>query len=214
MYRKDYILTMIEELAQFLGRLMFLKETARFEVALAEIEEFSTRLFGRKPAQFLDMTYEEVLAFGREGGMQRTVALGSIMKELGDIARMQGHADRACACHTRALALLLDAYGTGDAALPLEVPERIEILIDSISVCELPTELARPLMAYSESLGFFSDAEDILADLVQAGVPGIIDEGIAFYQRLALRDDTDLLNGNLPRAEVEEGLQALMKMKP
>lgn len=27
------------------------------------------------------------------------------------------------------------------------------------------------------------------------------------------KDDTDLLNGNLPRSEVEEGLQALMNMK-
>lgn len=204
---------MIEELAQFLGRLMFLKETGRFEVALAEIEEFCTRLFGQKPGQFHAMTYDEILAFGREGGMQRTVALGSMLKELGDIAKLEGDAEQACAFHTRALLLLLDAYGSGDAALPLEVPDRIEILIDSIGTCDLPTELARPLMSYSESLGFFSDAEDILAELVQAGVPGIIDDGIAFYQRLSLRDDTDLLNGNLPREEVEEGLQALMNMK-
>lgn len=223
MYKKDYILTMIEELALFLGRLIFLKETRRFDVAEAELHEFCVRLFERTPGELRAMPYDDLLAFAREGDVRRCVALGSILKEMGDMARLQGNEEDASACYTWGLALLLDAYGTGDEALPLETAGRIEILIDNLTGLDLPPQVARQLMVYFERGGFYADAEDILFELIRGGdnaasdIPGTgaitLDEGIAFYQRLLTKDDTDLENGNLPREEVEEGLRELMEEK-
>jgi len=207
------MMTMIEELAQFLGRLIFLKETRRLDVAGAEIGEFCARLFERTPEQLRSASYEELIAFAREQGVRTGVALGCILKEMGDIARLRENVEDACGCYIRALTLMLDAYGMGDTALPLETPERIEILIDAVEGCELPPTPARLLAGYFEHEGFFADAEDLIFDMVHNGVPGAVDDGVAFYERLAGRDDADLQNGNLPREEVEEGMHELMRLK-
>ncbi len=217
MYRKDYILTMIEELAQFLGRLVFLKETRRFDVALAEIDEFCGRLFERNTAQLRMMSVEEILAYAKEGDegddIRKRVALGNILKELGDIAGLNGNQAEEEDFHAKALGILLDVYGSGDIALPLETPERIEMLVACTAGRDLPPSVARLLFAYLEIGGFYADAEDLLFEILHNGQADMLDEGIAFYERLLMKDAVDLSNGNLPREEVQEGLQELRERR-
>ena len=214
MYRKDYILTMIEELAQFLGRLIFLKETSRFEAALAEIDEVSGRLFERSIRQLDAMTPEEILTLSRGWeDVRRSFALGSILKELGDIASLKGDEARAGDLYGKGLGVLLDIYGTGQEALPLETVDKIETLLQLADGGTIPPIVARLLFLYQERGGFYADAEDLLFDLLQHDEPGMLDEGIAFYERLLTKDDTDLRDGNLPREEVEEGLSELRRKK-
>lgn len=214
MYRKDYILTMIEELAQFLGRLIFLKETSRFEAALAEIDEFSGRLFERSIQQLGTMTPEEILALSRGwDDVRRSFSLGSILKELGDIAMLKGDEAEGHDLYVKGLGVLLDIYGTGEEALPLETVEKIETLLQLVDGGEIPPIVARLLFLYQEQGGFYADAEDLLFDLLQNDDPAMLAEGIAFYERLLTKDDTDLRNGNLPRQEVEEGLGELRRRR-
>lgn len=212
MYKRDYLMTMIEELAQFLGRLLFLKETKRFDVAAVEIDEFLTRFLGHGAAELQAMSHEELIAVCTdEEGLEvnRAIALASMMKELGDLAAVRPDPAAACGCYTRSLLLMLEAYGDGGRALPLEVPERIELVIEKVGECEIPSTLLRPLIRYFEVSGFYADAEDLLYELIESGAPGALEEGLAFYDRLLTKTDIDLVNGGLPRDEVEEGRRGL-----
>lgn len=205
-------MTMIEELAQFLGRLLFLRETNRLTEAVVEIDDFCTRFLGHTGAELRAMSYDEMMAICSENGeleVNRAVALGAMMKELGDVAALEEKREDACNCHTRSLLLLLTAYGDGTIALPLEVPERIDLVIERVGGCDLPTALLAPLFRYFEQRGFYADAENLLFEMIEAGLADAVRDGIAFYERLLTKEDTDLANGDLPREEVEEGLEAL-----
>jgi hypothetical protein len=210
--KRDYILTMVEQLAQFIARLVFLKETARGEQALSEINEFYKHFVELDAADIRSMPHEKVIELcSDENGLdvQRSAALASILKEEGDIVKLQGRDEDAAACHTRALALLLATYGEGDRALPLGVVEKLELVIDRAIDLPMPGSYRMMLFRYLERCGSYADAEDVLFDLIESGEPGAREAGIGFYDRLAALSDEELANGNLPREEVEEGRAAL-----
>jgi len=47
--------------------------------------------------------------------------------------------------------------------------------------------------------------------MIESGQENSLEEGIAFYRRLAAKSDDELSRGALPREELEEGLQELLK---
>src|SRR6266540_3284155 len=59
-----------------------------------------------------------------------------------------------------------------------------------------------------ESLGRYADAEDALFEAIDdlPADTGLVDAGIAFYQRLLALQDADLETGGLPREEVKSSL--------
>jgi hypothetical protein len=210
--KRDYILTMVEQLAQFIARLVFLKETARGEQALSEINEFYKHFVELDAADIRALSHEKVIELCTdEGGLdvQRSTALASILKEEGDIMKLQGRDEDATASHTRALALLLATYGEGDRALPLGVVEKLDLVIDRAIDLPMPGPYRMMLLRYLEQSGLYADAENVLFDLIESGEPGAVQEGLGFYDRLAALSDEDLENGNLPREELEEGRAAL-----
>jgi hypothetical protein len=69
------------------------------------------------------------------------------------------------------------------------------------------------LMQHYERNGEFAKAEDALCAMLEAE-PGndlILEFGTMFYRRLLVQSDAALARGNLPRAEVEEGLKELLQ---
>ena len=210
--KRDYILTMVEQLAQFIARLVFLKETARSDQALGEINEFYKHFIELDAADIRALPHQKLIELcSDEAGLdvQRSTALASILKEEGDIFKLQGRDEDAAAAHTRALALLLATYGDGDRALPLGTVEKLDLVIDRAIDLPMPGPYRMMLLHYLERSGLYADAEDVLFDLVESGEPGAVEEGLRFYDRLAALSDEDLRNGNLPREEVEEGRSAL-----
>ena len=75
----------------------------------------------------------------------------------------------------------------------------------------LPLSTQARLMQHYERVGAFGKAEDLLFAMLESepNEPGLLNFGIAFYQRLAGKSDASLNDGNLPRAEVESGLAEL-----
>ncbi len=214
MYKKDYILTMAEQLAQFLARVLFLRETRRLDVAMVEIEDFAGKVFGVSLEKLRTMPHDELLAFcSRDGVLQLETAtsLGRLLKETGDIERLEEKpALPPCEYYTRALTLLLSAYGDGTVALPLDALDTIDILIERIDGCAMPPSMPALLFPFFEGVTAYADAENMLFEMVELGVPDAVAAGMAFYDRLLLLDDDALVYGGLPRAEVEEGRSALL----
>ena len=70
-------------------------------------------------------------------------------------------------------------------------------------------------MQHYERTGSFAKAEDAFFELldVERGNSGVIEFGIAFYERLKNQTDDALAAGDLPRAEVEAGLGELRDRK-
>jgi hypothetical protein len=70
-------------------------------------------------------------------------------------------------------------------------------------------------MHHYERTGEFAKAEDALFAMldVEPNNWGIVEFGLAFYERLQRQSDATLVAGNLPRAELEAGLTELRDRK-
>ena len=69
------------------------------------------------------------------------------------------------------------------------------------------------LMQHHERTGEFAKAENALFAMLDAepGNEAIVEFGVAFYKRMLAQSDAALMEGKLPRAEVEEGLKELVQ---
>ncbi|MBO0783785.1 MAG: hypothetical protein J2P37_33660, partial [Ktedonobacteraceae bacterium] len=89
-------------------------------------------------------------------------------------------------------------------------------LLAILEAYELPAIIKERLFAYHEQNGAYDKAENILFELLE-DMPGnqeLRAQGLAFYTRLLQQSDADLAAGNLPRAEIEEGLAQLHPPEP
>jgi lipoprotein NlpI len=80
---------------------------------------------------------------------------------------------------------------------------------------EMPAQTYAMLMEHYERTGQFAKAEDALYAILDADANNdyALNFGISFYERLLGRRDTELTEGNLPRTEVEAGLQELLERR-
>ena len=92
----------------------------------------------------------------------------------------------------------------------VDLPERVRRLRTALRDYQLPSAAFARLMRYLEADGRLAEAEDLLFEwLEDAGATRfVVAEGRAFYERLLARDDAELEAGQLPRAEVREGIAA------
>jgi hypothetical protein len=110
---------------------------------------------------------------------------------------------------SQSLHLLIDVLGRDDASECPEFVPRVELLRELLQDTELPVRTLAMLMQYYERNGEYGKAEDMLFAMLEAefGHSNIVDFGVAFYKRLLAQSDKALVDGNLPRSEVEYGLK-------
>jgi hypothetical protein len=133
------------------------------------------------------------------------------LKEAGDVAAARGRVKDGEARYTKGLHLLLDILGQSD---PLEWPEfvpKVEAFLLALQGAPLSMRTVAMLMFHFERIGEFGKAEDRLFSMLESDPDnaGVVEFGIRFYQRLLARSDEELAAGNLPRAEVESGMDDL-----
>jgi hypothetical protein len=96
----------------------------------------------------------------------------------------------------------------------MDLPEfcpRLEGLLGRLADQPLPAAVLVPLMEHYESTGHLGQAEDMLFELFETLPPNheLLQFGLQFYRRLQDKSDEALIEGDLPREEVEQGLRDL-----
>jgi pentatricopeptide repeat protein len=216
MIRRDYILRMIEEFIQMIARLKALKNGQLWNEFSESLDDGFKRLLGDGTQAVLRLSETELLArLMHEGPTQlvreKTLMLTTLLKEAGDAAAAQDRLDESRDCYLKALHLLLGVMAeSDDFECPAFVP-KIEMLTVVLQGSQLPMRTYTVLMHHYERAGEFAKAEDALFAMLDAEPDNavIAEFGLAFYQRLLNRSDHALSDGNLPRAEVEQGVREL-----
>ena len=213
MIRRDYLLRMIEELRRVLAAIIESKTAGRWQEASGSITGQMHRLVGVDPDAAARLTETELRArlVGGESTQivpEKTQILAALFKEAGDIAEIENQPAEARRYRIKALELLLSTPASND---PEEIPDfipRVESLATLLSEMPLAPGMQAGLMYHFERMGNFAKAEDSLHALWDADPQneGILDFGIAFYERMLRLSDVTLLGGNLPRQEVESEL--------
>ncbi|HXT13446.1 MAG TPA: DUF6483 family protein [Candidatus Angelobacter sp.] len=218
MIRSDYIVRMIEDFAEALARIRALRKEGKFGEAQLLTEEEFKKITGIDSAALLKFSETELLAKLIQGDSGHSVRekmffLTTLLKETGDIAAAEGRADESRACYLKGLHLLLDSLARGDGFEQPEFVPKVDLFVGALD--DLPVTTTALLMEHYERTGQFGKAEDSLFDILEADPANniAIEFGISFYQRLLAHSDSQLRDGNLPRAEVEAGIQNLRARK-
>ena len=213
MIERDYILRLFNVLGRAVARMMFFRETKRYDEALAEIDNTAQALLGlnmkmieRMPAAGL----KDVLGSDPALLQPKLYTTGVLLKEKGEILELQEKDGESVKRYMRSLQLFTE-----------EIPQlkdfdnergvrTIDFVIEKLRDYELPIDLRRRLALYFENLGRYDKSEDIIFEIVDED-PGFLQDGISFYERLLVKSDAELSDGHLPRNEVEESLSELRK---
>ncbi len=199
-----------------LSRLRSLKRGQNWREAGATLEQEFQRLARVGTAEILNLSETELFARLLQGdapqaAREKGYMLLTLLKEAAEVAAGEGR-DGAPYLF-KALHLVLELLAQNE---PSEYPEfapRVEELVGALGAASLPLETQARLMHHYERCGEFARAEDRLYEMLESAPahPGLVEFGLAFYDRVQRQSDERLLAGNLPRAELKTGQAELRK---
>src|SRR6266571_4710669 len=185
MMQKDYILRMIQQLSRVLIQILHLREIKDYEGALTYIDDVFKQALGFSSDLITSVPDETLLAMFTSFDVldiEKCFLVANLLKAERDIF------------------------------------VEVEGLLDKLVDYELSAEIKVQLFQYFERTGRYSRAEDVLFELLevddQENEPesSLVDRGIAFYERLLRKKDTELVAGNFSWEEAREGLAQLKNM--
>ncbi len=212
MIRQDYILRMIEQAAQMLARLVKHRKEGNVDDA-QKLEHETAGTFLELTGEHLDKwNDEQIYGHVRRSGppVEFPFRLGvaiALLESRAELCVQQGDPGGAGRALARAIGVLLRAkIESVNADVPGFAPG-LQDLLAKIPPGEMPVATAGLLVCCYEHTGQFAEAEDALFHLQeQVGNDADVRQlGETFYQRLLRRPDAALADGDLPRAEVEQG---------
>lgn len=214
--QNDYIIRMLQQMTVVFTRIIGLKENKRYDEALGATGEELKKRIGITPKLIDALAWDEIINLITTNEPQpsgKCLTVAGLLKEEGDIYRLQGEFEKGYERHLKSLYILLFANERYGVHL-LEIDRLIEQMMPSLSEYELPRDAKRMLFGYYETAGKYAKAENILFELVnepEQKRQDVIQEGMAFYERLLQKNDEELEKGGLPQAEIMDGLQELQK---
>jgi len=207
MFRRDYIVRMIEDMTQMVAKVFTLKQERKTTEALWEIDELLNRHFRLNSRLLNSLSVEDIIELFRIGGGLEVDKLQGVARMLQEEASIYIEKNEDYAALSRlmkALHLYLYAHFHGADSKLLQIKQEIDTVISAVSAYRLPAKTEHLLLPYLESAGRYGKAEDCLYRLMDQG-EDVADEGCELYQRL-LRINPDVLAlGNLPLEEVVQG---------
>ncbi len=212
MQQKDYFLKLLQPFSQMLPYLLNLKKNGHYDEALAVIQGTGQQLTGFDAGLLNSLSAQSLLAMldaDSPSGAAQCLALAALFAEQGRIHEARADINEADASYLKALDIYLVVLHDRDTSDYLEEFGSINELVTALNGASLPKSTLHNLFRFYASNGSYARAEDTLFDLIalDAQDSALIDEGIAFYGMLKGKSDAELVAGDLPRDEIEGGLQ-------
>jgi hypothetical protein len=217
MIRQDYFLRLVQQMAQVLARVVFLKHRKEYEQALREIGQALGQFRAAQPGEG-ELSLEEWIVQCRKheaAAGQLIVTVADLMQEQAELLALQNQAEQCHQARCLALGLWLEAMLTDSWFVSAELLDKVEHMSESTNVSIRPPAVLRRLIFFFEARGKFAKAEDVLFEWLGMSERPTTSEVRTFYGRLADKSDTELAQGDLPRVELEQGRnEALGKLLP
>ncbi|WP_054943430.1 DUF6483 family protein [Paenibacillus ihuae] len=207
MFRRDYIVRMIEDMTAMVAKVFTLKQEKKITEALWEVDELLGRHFRLNSRLLNSLSVEDIIDMYRLGGViesDKLQGVARLLKEEGGIYAAEGNTEAALFRSMRSLHLFLYADLHGADRDLLNMTQEIDELLNEVEAYRLPVKTERLLLSYLESVGRYAKAEDSLYRLWEQG-EDVAAEGHKLYGRLLLTAPEVLELGGLPLAEVRQG---------
>jgi hypothetical protein len=220
MIQRDYILRMIEEFRRVVEVIMAYRSEGHWQEVVETVDEQFRRLLGVSATEAIHLSETDLAARLMRGEATQVVRdkmlfLIRLFKEAGDAAVAQDRLDEGHNLLFKGLELRVGTYWGEEPSEHADFALPVEAFTGALAGTMIPPRIQAMLMHHYERMGAFAKAEDALYALLEAAPDNldVVDWGITFYERLQGRSDDALVAGNLPRSEVEAGLNELKSRK-
>lgn len=211
MLRRDYLVRMIEEMTEILGKVFGLKQERKFTEALWQLDDLYKKQFRLSNDLLRSLSAKDIVEIFHTGGKleaDKLQNLAYLMKEEGNLLIAAGQQDEGTFTLMKSLHLLITAAQAGADRTLWQLDDQIDQLITDLHKYRLPKETEQLRLQYEEAAGRYGRAEDIIYIMLQEEWI-TKEEAISFYERLLQMDEATLSQGGLPVVEVHEALHEL-----
>lgn len=213
---EDYFMRMIAQLSMVIAHVIGLKRAKRYDEGQQVLNDALSQTLGLSSNTVEILSYGELIQLVSRGNKidtDRCLALAKIIKHKADLYEAQDANGTAFNLYLKSLNLYIEALLTNDELRTSENILDIDEIIQTIKSTVLPDASKLLLFKYYEMVRRFDKAENTLFDLLDTNDYDIdtVKCGLAFYERLFTKTESELLEGNLPVTEVREGYEELSK---
>ncbi|MFD0868422.1 Uncharacterised protein [Chlamydia abortus] len=220
MYHRDYLMRLIGQMTQMLGRMAGLRKEQKHEQAEAIMEEWLGRSLGMSLKLIRALSYQDLirlLTSGNGTDTDKLLIVARVLREDGELTESRYGRDAAYPLYVKSLMLLLAARRLGITHCDyMDLAEETDGLLGRLDSYSLEEDCLQAICLYYEQTGRYSRAEDRLFEWLENAAMDqakAIRFGKAMYERLLELPDDALQQGDLPREEVLEAVRELQAIE-
>jgi regulator of sigma D len=200
-------------MTEAVGQIMNLRRERKQEEALLFIDELLDKRFRLSSKLIRSLSDEDLMKVMTTNGVLESdhmQAIGVLMKQEAELHAELRREDESFYAYVKALHLFIRLTLADAEPTIVEPREQVTELLNKLSPYELPMPTKRLLLEWHEAEGHFDLVENMMHELL-AEEALELSEAEAVYRRMLLQTDERLQAGDLPREEVLEGLEQLLK---
>ncbi|AJE52466.1 DUF6483 family protein [Paenibacillus polymyxa] len=214
MLRKDYLLSMMEELTSAVASVLGLRRENKHVEALKQLDDLLNKQFRLRSDLLRRLPPEQIIELFRMGpGMEadELQQVARILEEEAVIYMETSRLDEGIRILMKSLHLYLYSDLNG-ATRDLQVlPERIACIVKLLHEYELSPETSKLLAVHYERENRLDQAADVWFGLAWEQ-PELRSEAEIFYSQLLDKTDAELERGGISRQEIIEGLSEITQL--
>jgi hypothetical protein len=218
MFKRDYIMKMIEQFSNVLAKVIGLKSANKIEETQQVLNEALHHFTGLSEATIESLSYKDLinLVSGvKEVNTEKCFILAELLKEKADVYASLDDMDKSFNLYLKSFNIYVEVMLSNNSSHLEPNHSTIDQIINIIKQFQIPYGTQKLLFHYYERILKYDKAEDVLFDLLDQGTREniMLSEGAAFYERLSKKGPEELEKGNLPIDEVLEGMEKIQNFK-
>ena len=213
MIERDYIMRMIQMLAQALSRILFLKNQREYPEAIGEIQKASKKILGIEVEvlrRLSDIQMIDLLSLDAGLGIPKCFAAGMLLKEEAEIVSGTKTPGESIDIYKKALSLLTESGIRNKGPFDPSHGKAIDDIAGVLKGGDVPVHTLKKLFCFYELARCYAKAADVLFEVITKE-PSFVEEGVRYCERLKQKPDEELGAGNCSRKAIEENLAALRR---
>ncbi|WP_079914017.1 DUF6483 family protein [Paenibacillus sp. 32352] len=219
MYRRDYLMRMIEQFSVSMGQVLFQRQNRRFAEAMELLTQAMKQLLGLNSKMVRALSVKDIIGLLSTNGyfdVGKGLLLSDMLVAEGDVLNEAGEEREGTGCLLKSLELLLHIRRMEEAEQGLsDVDERIAAVLPKVQHVRMTAFMREVLTEYYDDAGLLSKAEDMLFFLLEddPGNAAAMERGMAMMERWLSLPPEAIEKGGLSAEEIRESYDLLNKMK-
>lgn len=219
MYHRDYLMRLIQQFTVTLGQVILKRQNRQLAEAMELIAQAMKQLLGLNSKLVRALSAKDIIALLSTNGhfdAGKGLLLSDMLQAESELHDDAGEDNEAEACRMKALELLLEIRPMEEAKeLRADAEERIAALLPKVKQARASSRMMEQMLDYYDATGQLAKAEDMLFFMLDddPGNFGLVERGIAMYERWSGLQPEQWQAGNLSAEEIQDSYAILNKMK-